>query len=141
VAAYRVPAPAEPVQEEPLGALVGRLGSDVGRIVRAELGLVQVRATAAGQAVQAAAIWLGVAVVLALAGLGALTAAAVAGLAVVVPTWLAALIVGGTFVLLGVGLLAVRVRRLAGEVREAVAAEAHEIAIAAKTAKEVVRGQ
>jgi putative superfamily III holin-X len=141
VAAYRAPARAEPIQEEPLGTLVSRLGNDVGRIVRAELGLVQVRALAAGEAVQGAALWLGIGIVLALAGLGALTAAAVAGLALVVPTWLAALIVGATCVVLGTVALLVRVRTLAREVRDAVAAEAREVAVSAEIAREVVRGQ
>jgi hypothetical protein len=141
VAAYRVPARPEPIQEEPIGTLVSRLGNDVGRIVRAEIGLVQVRAVAAGEAVRGAALWLGVGIVLALAGLGALTVAAIAALALVLPLWLAALIVGAATLVLGTVAIAVRARSLTQEVRDAVAAEAHEMAVTAAIAREVVRGQ
>jgi hypothetical protein len=96
--------PATTPDDESLSALVARVGDDVRRIVRAEMSLVQVRAEAAAKAARAAAGGLIAAVVLALAAVGVLVAGLVLLVATLVPlaTWIAALIVGGVLLLVGV---------------------------------------
>ena len=107
--------------EESVGSLVARLGNDVARIVRAELGLLQARVGAALVAVRVAGALIVIGAMLALGGLGAL----VAGLVLVVSQWLlpweAAFAVGGGLLVLGVVLLALQSRVVSGGVREALA--------------------
>src|ERR1051326_1704228 len=81
----RAPLPSE---QESVGALVQRLGADGGRIVRAEIALVQLRGATALQVVKATGGGLVAAAVLGLAGFGAVTAGAVLILATVLPAWL-----------------------------------------------------
>src|SRR2546423_150576 len=68
LAALRAPVPSE---HESFGGLVVRLGDDVRRIVRAEIGLVQLRVSAALEAGRTAGVGLGLRLLLALRGLGA----------------------------------------------------------------------
>jgi len=105
--ALRAPLPNE---QESVGALIQRVGTDVSRIVRAEIRLVQLRVTEAGRVVKDAGIGLGAAVVLALAGFGALTAGIVLLVAALMPVWLAAFAVGGGFVLIAAVILLIEVR-------------------------------
>jgi hypothetical protein len=114
--ALRAPAPSE---QESVGALVSRLGSDVTRIVRAEIHLVQLRLAAALRVVKAGGSGLAVAAVMALGGIGALVAGLVLLLALVLPTWAAALAVGGGLLLVGAVLGLIEVRVVAGGVGEA----------------------
>jgi len=105
--ALRAPLPNE---QESVGALIQRVGTDVSRIVRAEIRLVQLRVTETGRVVKDAGIGLGAAVVLALAGFGALTAGIVLLVAALMPVWLAAFAVGGGFVLIAAVILLIEVR-------------------------------
>jgi Putative Actinobacterial Holin-X, holin superfamily III len=105
--ALRAPLPNE---QESVGALIQRVGTDVSRIVRAEIRLLQLRVTEAGRVVKDAGIGLGAAVVLALAGFGALTAGIVLLVAALMPVWLAAFAVGGGFVLIAAVILLIEVR-------------------------------
>ena len=118
MAALRAPAPTE---QESVGQLVGRLGGDVGRIVRAEIALVQLRFTAAFAAVRQAGGGLAVGVVLGLAGLGAVVAGLVLLLALWLPAWAAALVVGGALLLVALLLALTGVRVLTTGVHEALA--------------------
>lgn len=99
------PVPTHPPDDEPIGALVSRVTDDVRRIVRAEVGLVQLRVEAGARAARASAGGFAAALVLALGGVGALVAALVLGIATVVPLapWLAALVIGIALLVLGVG--------------------------------------
>jgi len=112
----RAPLPSE---QESVGALVQRLGADVGRIVRAEIALVQLRATTAFQVVKAASGGLVAAAVLGLAGFGAVTAGAVLILATVLPGWLAAFAVGGGLLVIAAILIGVELHVLNRGVGEA----------------------
>ena len=105
--ALRAPVPSE---EESVGALIQRIGTDVSRIVRAEIRLLQFRASEAGRVVKDAGIGLGAAIVLALAGIGALTAGIVLLVAALMPVWLAAFAVGGGFILVAAVILLIEVR-------------------------------
>ena len=109
-----------PAEAESLGTLIARLGDDVRRIVRAEVGLGYVRAGAALAAVRGAGVLIVVGLACACGGTGAL----VAGLVLVVAQWLvpwaAALAVGVGLAIVATVLLAVQGRVVAGGVREAV---------------------
>jgi uncharacterized membrane protein YqjE len=105
--ALRAPLPTE---QESVGALIQRIGTDVSRIVRAEIRLMQLRVTESGRVVKEAGIGLGAAVVLALAGFGALTAGIVLLVAALMPVWLAAFAVGGGFILIAAVILLIEVR-------------------------------
>lgn len=52
MAVLRAPTPAD----QPVGALVSRVGTDVARLIRAEIALVQLRVTAALRAVREAGV-------------------------------------------------------------------------------------
>jgi hypothetical protein len=116
VPALRAPIPSE---QESVGALVSRLSGDVTRIVRAEVRLLQLRASALADALKAAGGLIAVGVVLALAGLGALVAGLVLVVAIWLPAWAAALVVGGGVLVLAVVMLLVQVRVLSRGVAEA----------------------
>jgi len=121
--AMRAPVPSE---HESVGALVQRLGTDVGRIVRAEIALVQLRATSALEVVKAAGGGLVAAAVLGLAGFGAVTAGAVLIVATVLPAWVAAFAVGGGLLVIAGIVGGVELRVLNRGVGEALsAAEGH----------------
>ncbi|MFF1821677.1 phage holin family protein [Kribbella sp. NPDC058245] len=81
------------VREEPVGALVSDLTSDMSRLVRDELQLAKAELKDKGKEAGVGIGLFGGAGTVALYGLGALIAAAICGLAVVLPAWLAALIV------------------------------------------------
>ncbi|MFI5730766.1 phage holin family protein [Kribbella sp. NPDC051587] len=81
------------VREEPVGALVSDLTSDMSRLVRDELQLAKAELKDKGKEAGVGIGLFGGAGTFALYGLGALIAAAICGLAVIVPAWLAALIV------------------------------------------------
>jgi putative superfamily III holin-X len=108
-----------PGDQETVGVLVQRLGTDVGRIVRAEIGLVQLRATSALPVVKAAGSGLVAAAVLGIAGFGALTAGVVLIVATVLPAWLAALAVGGGLLVIAAVLVGIEVHVLNRGVGEA----------------------
>jgi len=114
----RAPAPSE---EESVGALVARLGTDLQRIVRAEMRLLQARANAAGSVLLAASGGLVLALVLGLGGVGALVAAAVLLVGIVLPPWIAALAVGATLVAIAVVVTVAKVRALKNGMRQALA--------------------
>ena len=114
--AMRAPVPSE---QESFGALVQRVGTDVGRIVRAEIALVQLRATGALQVVKAAGGGLVAAAVLGLAGFGAVTTGAVLIVATVLPVWVAAFAVGGGLLVIAGIVAAVELRVLNRGVGEA----------------------
>jgi hypothetical protein len=118
VSALRAPAPTD---QESVGALVQRLGTDVTRIVRAEIALIQLRVSGALQAVRAAGVGLVAGVVLGLGGFGALTAGVVLVVAKLMPAWLAAFAVGAGLVLAAAVILTLDVRFLNREVTEALA--------------------
>ncbi|MFK4086903.1 phage holin family protein [Kribbella sp. NPDC020789] len=80
-------------RQEPVGALVSDLTSDVSRLVRDELQLAKAELKDKGKEAGVGIGLFGGAGTIALYGLGALIAAAICGLAVVLPAWLAALIV------------------------------------------------
>jgi hypothetical protein len=108
-----------PSEQESVGALVARLSDDVTRIVRAEIALLQLRASTALAAVKAASTLLIAGLLLALGGVGALISALVLAVALVLPGWAAALAVGGGLLLLAAVLLAVQIRVLTRGVSEA----------------------
>jgi hypothetical protein len=95
--------PPEPSEEESVGALVARLGTDVTRIVRAEIALVQVRLEGMLAAVRAAGGGLAAGALCLIAGFVITALAVVLVLARALPAWLAALAVG--LGLLGTGAL------------------------------------
>jgi len=116
LAALRAPARHD---EESVGALVSRVGTDVQRIVRGEIRLVQVRVNAALDVAKAAGGGLALALVCGLAGVGALVAGIVLAVALVLPVWAAALVVGGAFLVVGVAVTLVEVRGVRHGMREA----------------------
>jgi len=109
------------VEEEPLGALVGRLGTDVRRIVQAEMRLLQIRTLAGIDAVRSTGFGLAVGLVLALGGVGAVVAGLILLMAFWIPAWMAALVVGGALVAVGGVIAGAELRVLRGRLGEAVA--------------------
>ncbi len=91
-------------RDEPVGALVSDLTSDVSRLVRDELQLAKAELKDKGKEAGVGIGLFGGAGTFALYGLGALIAAAICGLAVVLPAWLSALIVA--FVLFAIAAVA-----------------------------------
>lgn len=91
-------------RDEPVGALVSDLTSDISRLVRDELQLAKSELKDKGKEAGVGLGLFGGAGTVALYGLGALIAAAICGLAVVLPAWLSALIVA--FVLFAIAAVA-----------------------------------
>ncbi|MET7277354.1 phage holin family protein [Kribbella sp. NPDC005582] len=91
-------------RDEPVGALVSDLTSDISRLVRDELQLAKSELKDKGKEAGVGIGLFGGAGTVALYGLGALIAAAICGLAVVLPAWLSALIVA--FVLFAIAAVA-----------------------------------
>ena len=116
VSALRVPQPSE---QESVGALVTRLTTDVTRILRAELALVQVRFAAIGRAVRVSAVRLAVGAAFGLVGVGALAAGLVLLLATRMPPWSAAFAVGAVLLLVAGVLATLETRTVSTGVREA----------------------
>lgn len=120
MAALRAQAPASiPSEQESVGALVARLGTDVTRIVRAEIGLFQVRVSSALDA--RAGIGLAAGVVLGVVGLTLVMLGVVYLLAHVMPLWVAAFVVGGALIAVSAVLAATMVRTLRRGVKAALA--------------------
>ena len=108
MAILRTPEPSE----ETVGALVVRLRTDVERVVRAEIALIQRRVTAALDVVKAVGIGLLAAILLGAGGFGAVIAGGVLLLAASIPAWIAAFAVGGGLLLVAAVVGAVEVRVL-----------------------------
>jgi predicted phage tail protein len=99
-----------PSRDLTTGELTARLGEQLSQLVRDEIALAKAElAVSTRQAVLGAGM-LGGAAVCAVAGLAVMIAAAVAAVALKLPTWAAALIVGGAFLVVAgvVALLAIR---------------------------------
>jgi|1186.fasta_scaffold519425_1 uncharacterized membrane protein YqjE len=92
-------------RERPTGELVKDLSTQVSTLVRQELELAKVELSAKGKEAGIGAGLLGAGGVLALFGIGALTAAAILALDTVMAGWLAAVIVGVAWLVIG-GVLA-----------------------------------
>ena len=86
--------PAAPSEQDSLGALITRLGVDLARIVRAEVGLLGMRLVAAVDVLRTVTVSMVAGVVLATTGFGLTMLAVVFLLARWLPPWAAALIVG-----------------------------------------------
>lgn len=99
-----------------LGSLLGAAARDGRELLATELALTRTHAKRALARIVAGVALLGVALVLGLAGLGALVAGAILGLDEVLPTWAAALVVGGALLLAAgaVALVGVSALRKAG---------------------------
>ena len=119
MSALRAPVPPAPSDQESVGALVQRLGTDVTRIVRAEIAAFQVRLTAALRVFKAAGGGLLGAVLIGLAGFGTVVAGIVLLVATLIPAWIAALAVGGAFLVIAGVLIAIELRVLTQGVSEA----------------------
>jgi hypothetical protein len=115
MAVARIPEPAD----QPVGALVSRLGTDVARIVRAEIALLQLRLTFVLRALRDAGVALVASALLGITGIGALGAGLVLVVAQWMPAWMSAFAVGGTLVLVALILAVVQTRALGHDVREA----------------------
>jgi hypothetical protein len=102
-----------------VGALVTRLTTDVTRILRAELALIQVRLTAIGRAVRVSGVRLAVGAALGLIGVGALTAGLVLLLATRMPPWSAAFAVGAVLLLVAGVLTTLEIRTVSTVAHEA----------------------
>lgn len=116
MSALRAPQPSE---QESVGALVTRLTTDVTRIVRVELALLQVRLTTMGRVARASGVRLAVGAALGLAGVGALVAGLVLLLATRMPPWSAAFAVGAVLLLIAGVLATLEARTLTSGVSEA----------------------
>jgi uncharacterized membrane protein YqjE len=93
------------LRERPTGELVKDLSTQVSTLVRQELELAKVELSAKGKEAGIGAGLLGTGGVLALFGIGALTAAAILALDTAMAGWLAAVIVGVVWLVIG-GVLA-----------------------------------
>jgi hypothetical protein len=122
VAALRARAPASvPSEQEPVGVLVARLGTDVTRIIRAEIGLFQVRVSSALQAAKGASAGLAVGAVLGVVGLTLVMLGVVFLLARIMPLWGAAFALGGALVVVAAIVTAIMIRTLRQGVHTALA--------------------
>lgn len=102
-----------PEEQKPtVGQLVERLSEQATRLVRSEIALAKAELKEKAKYAGVGAGMLVVGGVLVLYGLGFLFAAGMEGLATVMPTWLAALIVGLVLVLVAGGLAFVGVKQL-----------------------------
>jgi putative superfamily III holin-X len=111
----------DPSEQASVGALVQRLGADVGRIVRAEIALFQLRLKAAFGVFKATGGGLAVAAMLGLTGFGVIVAGAVMILATIIRAWLAAFAVGAGLLVLAAVVAAIELRVLTHGVNEALA--------------------
>jgi uncharacterized membrane protein YqjE len=100
-----LPPASEPAGDPSTGELVSRLSQDLSQLVRDELRLAQVEVSGKAKKAGLGAGMFGAAGVLVLYGVGVLIATAIIALALVLPTWLAALVVG-LVVLAGAGVAA-----------------------------------
>lgn len=100
--------------ERSFGALIQDVGASVDRLVRAELRMAVAEARAEVVAVGGAAMTLAVGAIVATLSAVFLLLAAVAGLTRVLPTWAAALVVGGAVGVVAIVLVTRAVSRLSG---------------------------
>ena len=122
MAALRAQAPASvPSEQESVGVLVTRLGTDLTRIVRAEIGLFQVRVSSGLHAAKGAGIGLAAGVVLGVVGLTLVMLGVVFLLARLMPLWGAAFAVGGGLIVVSAIVAAMMVRTLRHGVTAALA--------------------
>jgi hypothetical protein len=101
------------LEDASLGELVSHLTEETSALVRDELRVAQLEMARKGRYAGIGAGLMGAAGVLAGFGVAALVAAAVLGLAVALSAWLAALVVGGTLVVLAAVLALVGKREIA----------------------------
>jgi hypothetical protein len=95
-----------PTADHSLGELVAQLSEHTSQLVRDELKLAQLEMSQKGKKAGIGLGLFGGAGLFAVYGVGCLIAAAVAGLAIPLPTWAAALIVGGAlFLVAGIAAL------------------------------------
>jgi hypothetical protein len=111
--------PAAPSEQDSLGALISRLGSDIARLLRAEAGLLGMRLVAAVDVMKTLTVGMLVGIVLSMTGFAFTMGAVVLALARWLPPWTAALIVGGVLLTLGVAIAAAAVRTGARDVAAA----------------------
>lgn len=96
----------DPDPARPTGELLGDLADELRRLAQAEIQLALVETRRKAKRLRVGAGALGTAAVLGLAGVGVFVAAAVLALALVLPTWLAALLIGaGLFAVAGMAAL------------------------------------
>ena len=115
MAVARAPEPAD----LPVGALVSRLGTDLTRILRAEIALVQLRLTVVVRALRDAGTVLVASALLGVTGVAALGASLILLIAHWVPAWVSALVVGGMLLAVALLLAGSQVRAVGHDVREA----------------------
>jgi hypothetical protein len=101
------------LEDASFGELVSHLTEETSALVRDELRVAQLEMARKGRYAGIGAGLMGAAGVLAGFGVAALVAAAVLGLAVALSAWLAALVVGGTLVVLAAVLALVGKREIA----------------------------
>jgi hypothetical protein len=107
--------------DQPVGALVSRLGADLGRILHAEIALVQLRLAVVLRALRDAGGILVASALLAVTGVGALGAGLILVVAWWIPVWVSAFAVGGTLLITALLLAATQTQAVRRDVREALA--------------------
>ena len=117
MAVVRAPEPAE----QPVGALVSRLGTDLARILRAEIALAQLRLTTVLSSLRGAGVVLVTSALLAIAGVGAVVAGLILVIAHWMPAWVSALVVGGILLVTAGVLAATQARAVGRDVHDALA--------------------
>jgi membrane protein len=111
--------PAAPSEQDSLGTLISRLGTDIARLLRAEAGLLGMRLVAAVDVIQTLTVGMLAGIILSMTGFAFTMGAIVLVLARWLPPWAAALIVGGVLLALGVALATTAVRGGARDVTAA----------------------
>jgi uncharacterized membrane protein YqjE len=101
-----------PLEHESIAGLLGRLVADVSSLFRSEIALAKSELSEIATNAKLGLAALGVAVAVLLAGAMALVAALILGLAEVMAPWLAALLVGVTFAVVGFIMLATAKKKL-----------------------------
>lgn len=85
--------------DRPLGDLLKELTADVSALVRQEIALARTEMTEKARLYARASVMMAVAAILGLFALGALTACIILAIDLALPAWLAALIVGGVYLI------------------------------------------
>jgi hypothetical protein len=111
--------PAAPSEQDSLGTLIGRLGVDLARLVRAEAGLLGMRLVAAVDVLQTLTVSMLAGVILSMTGFVFAMGSVVLVLVRWVPPWAATLLVGSVLLAVGIGLAATAVRGGARDVTAA----------------------
>ena len=102
--------PAAPSEQDSLGTLITRLGSDLARLLRAEAGLFGMRLVAAVDVLKTLTVGMIAGIILSMTGFAFTMGAVVLALARWLEPWAAALIVGGVLLVVGVALALTSVR-------------------------------